>query len=113
MKGKVMSDRLTTSNALNKLAATAGKEFITLLKHGSLKIEIYKPDKIDNQMPHSKNEIYVIVSGSGTFVKGEEKQPFEPGEILFVPAFVEHHFEDFSKDFATWVLFYGPEGGEK
>ena len=25
---------------------------------------------------------------------------------------VEHRFEDFSADFATWVFFYGPEGGE-
>lgn len=23
-----------------------------------------------------------------------------------------HRFEEFSEDFATWVFFYGPEGGE-
>ncbi len=108
-----MNDRLTAENALNKLSNTAGKEFITLLKHGSLKIEIYKPRKIDNQIPHSKNEIYVVISGSGFFVKGDERQPFKAGEIIFVPAFVQHHFENFSEDFATWVFFYGPEGGEK
>ena len=108
-----MNDRLTTENALSKLAESAGKEFITLFKHSSLKIEIYKPDKIDNQMPHSKDEIYTIVSGSGYFVKGDERQSFNPGEVIFVPAFMEHHFEDFSEDFATWVFFYGPEGGEK
>ena len=34
------------------------------------------------------------------------------GEALFVPAGVEHRFEDFTPDFATWVFFYGPEGGE-
>jgi len=108
-----MEDRLTTEYALDRLSGTVGKEFITLFKHGTLKIEIYKPDKIDNQMPHSKDEIYVIISGTGYFIKGEEKKPFEPGEILFVPAFMEHHFESFSEDFVTWVLFYGPEGGEK
>lgn len=32
------------------------------------------------------------------------------GEVLFVPASVG--FEDFSEDCATWVFFYGPEGGE-
>jgi mannose-6-phosphate isomerase-like protein (cupin superfamily) len=108
-----MEDRLTTKYALDRLSSTAGKEFITLFKHGTLKIEIYKPDKIDNQLPHSKDEIYVIVSGTGYFIKGEEKKPIEPGEILFVPAFMEHHFENFSEDFVTWVMFYGPEGGEK
>ena len=25
---------------------------------------------------------------------------------------VEHRFENFSDDFAVWVFFYGPEGGE-
>jgi hypothetical protein len=25
---------------------------------------------------------------------------------------MEHRFEDFTEDFATWVVFYGPEGGE-
>ena len=24
-----------------------------------------------------------------------------------------HRFEEFSDDFATWVMFYGPEGGER
>ena len=26
---------------------------------------------------------------------------------------IEHRFEDFTDDFAIWVIFYGPEGGEK
>jgi len=38
---------------------------------------------------------------------------FAPGDMLFVPAKMEHRFEDFSADFATWVLFYGPTGGER
>jgi mannose-6-phosphate isomerase-like protein (cupin superfamily) len=41
------------------------------------------------------------------------RETFGPGDFLFAPAGVEHRFEDFSKDFATWVLFYGPEGGEQ
>lgn len=36
----------------------------------------------------------------------------KPGDLLFVPAGVEHRFGPFTDDFATWVLFYGPEGGE-
>ena len=26
---------------------------------------------------------------------------------------LEHRFKNFSEDFAIWVLFYGPEGGEQ
>ena len=35
------------------------------------------------------------------------------GGDLFVPAGQIHRFEDFSSDFAVWVAFYGPEGGER
>jgi uncharacterized protein YjlB len=33
--------------------------------------------------------------------------------VLFVPAGTTHRFEDFSADFATWVVFWGPQGGER
>ena len=51
-------------------------------------------------------------NGSGYFVSGDKRRPFEPGEALFVAAGVVHRFEDFSADFAAWVVFYGPDGGE-
>lgn len=35
------------------------------------------------------------------------------GDVLFAPAGIEHRFENFSDDFVTWVIFYGPVGGEK
>lgn len=56
--------------------------------------------------------MYVVISGYGYFTKGEVRHPFQAGEVLFVPAGTEHRFEDFGEDFATWVFFYGPEGGE-
>lgn len=88
-------------------------EFVTLLAHGSLVVEYYKPDKIDRQQPHKRDEVYVVTSGSGTFVYDGERTPFKSGDLLFVPAGVDHRFENFTDDFATWVLFYGPVGGEK
>jgi len=33
--------------------------------------------------------------------------------VLFVPAGVEHRFTRFTPDFVTWVIFYGPKGGER
>ncbi|SDL69238.1 Cupin domain-containing protein [Modicisalibacter muralis] len=107
-----MTHRLTPSNALQRLQANDGTPFLELFRHGSLQVEIYKPEGVDRQAPHTRDEVYVIISGSGQFLNGSTRQPFQPGEVLFVPAGVEHRFEDFTKDFATWVFFYGPEGGE-
>ncbi len=108
-----MKERLTVENALSKLVQAGGSEFITLFLHGSLQVEVYKPKGVDRQQPHSRDEIYVIISGSGSFVLGSERQLFTAGEVLFVPAGIEHRFEEFTDDFATWVFFYGPAGGEQ
>lgn len=103
--------RLTVGNALGALNKHESP-FLTLFSHGSLNVEIYKPEGVDLQQPHSRDELYVVASGNGYFIKGTTRQPFETGEVLFVSAGVEHRFEDFSDDFSTWVFFYGPEGGE-
>lgn len=54
----------------------------------------------------------MVARGSGTFVNGGHRHPFSSGDVLFVPAGVEHRFEDFTDDYGTWVIFYGPEGDE-
>jgi mannose-6-phosphate isomerase-like protein (cupin superfamily) len=54
-----------------------------------------------------------VIQGEGRFVNGDTRCDFGPGDLLFVPAGVEHRFEEFSDDLAAWVVFYGPEGGER
>ena len=105
-------DRLTIANALESLKSES-EPFKELFSHGSLTVEIYQPKNVDLQEPHSQDEVYIVASGSGFFVNGESRDKFEQGEVLFVPAGVVHRFEDFTDDFSTWVIFYGPEGGEK
>lgn len=106
-------ERLTPASALEQLDRRAPAEFVTLFEHGSASVEIYRPRGVDRQKPHDRDEIYVIISGSGFFMNGAHRRPFVAGEVLFVEAGAEHRFEEFSDDFATWVLFYGPMGGEK
>ena len=103
--------KLTVAGAMETLAVSE-KPFAELFEHGSLVVEIYKPDKIDLQTPHTRNEIYVVISGTGWFVNGDVRHRFEVGQVLFVPAGIEHRFEEFTDDFSTWVMFYGPKGGE-
>lgn len=106
-----MSATFTAPEALTTLAR-AGGEFTTLFRHGTLEIEIYRPVGTDRQKPHRRDELYVVISGTGSFVHGDARTPFGPGDVLFVEAGIEHRFTDFTEDFATWVFFYGPDGGE-
>ena len=104
--------RSTVADALQKLADSNGALFIKLMEHGSMSVEIYRPVKTDKQTPHLQDELYVIISGKGEFLNNGDLSAFKPGDVLFVPAGIGHRFENFTDDFATWVIFYGPGGGE-
>ncbi len=96
-----------------KQLAESNNEFIQLFSRGSLQIELYKPDKIDKQYPHSRDEVYVVVSGKAMFYNEGAIVEVSANDCLHVPAFAQHRFFNFSDDFVTWVIFYGPEGGEE
>ena len=96
-----------------KTPLTPGDISSLLLAHGSMTLEYYAPKGSDPQTPHTKDEIYIIAGGQGWFRCGSQRCAFGPGDALFVPAGVAHRFEEFSSDFETWVVFYGPEGGEE
>jgi mannose-6-phosphate isomerase-like protein (cupin superfamily) len=85
---------------------------VDVFRHGTLQVELYAPRERDKQIPHARDEVYVVVRGTGTYVHGDQRVPCAPHDLLFAPAGLEHRFEGFSEDFAVWVLFYGPEGGE-
>ena len=104
--------KITVREALEHLPGAGGARFAKLYEHGTLQVEIYAPRGTDPQQPHSRDEVYVVVSGTGKFHCDGAREPFGPGDFLFVPAGVEHRFEDFTDDLVVWVVFYGPEGGE-
>lgn len=89
-----------------------GERFVEAIAHGSLLVELYAPVGHDPQTPHDRDEVYFIVSGSGDFVVAGERSRFAAGDALFIAAGVEHRFENFTPEFTTWVVFYGPPGGE-
>jgi mannose-6-phosphate isomerase-like protein (cupin superfamily) len=102
----------TVPEGLRRLPGPDGERFVSLFRHGTLELELYAPRGRDPQQPHRRDELYLVVSGSGTFLNDEQRHPFGPGDALFVPAGVVHRFEDFTDDLVVWVVFYGPDGGE-
>lgn len=89
-----------------------GPRFVQALAHGTMSVEMYAPIGTDPQTPHDQDELYFIHAGTGVFVRGAERLAFAAGDCLFVPAGAVHRFEAFSNDFAAWVAFWGPPGGE-
>ncbi len=89
-----------------------GMRSAELMRHGSMILRFYQPKATDPQTPHEQDEIYIVAGGRGTFVCAGQRVDFGPGDALFAPAEAVHRFENFTPDFAVWVIFYGPKGGE-
>jgi hypothetical protein len=98
--------------ALSKGPPPAGNLAVPIFAHGSLEVEMYRPEGIDPQKPHDRDEVYLVARGTGVFVDSSVRRVVEAGSFVFVAAGERHWFEDFSSDFACWVFFYGPSGGE-
>ena len=103
--------KVSLLDAIEKLKQESGKTFTVLMKHGTMAVEYFSPQKLDTQSTHEQDELYVIARGHGRLNRNSEIIECKAGDVLFVPAGMEHRFENFSDDFATWVIFYGPGGG--
>ena len=106
--------KVSISQALKRLPAepTAkypqGAPFVTMMAGGTMSVEVYAPKGEDLQEPHSQDELYFIHSGTGQIVINGQEFDCAAGDAFFVAAGVKHRFENFSDDFVTWVVFYGP-----
>lgn len=102
----------TVAEMQRQLPGPAGERFAVALERDELGVELYAPRGTDPQQPHARDEIYVVVAGHGEFVNGPARHAFGPGDLMFVPAGVEHRFEQFDDDLAVWAIFLGPEEGD-
>lgn len=104
--------KVTVAEALAQLPGPNGERFAPVFGHGTLLVEILAPPSRVPLPPHSRDEVYIVVQGTGELVNDGARMRLEPGDFMFVPAGVEHHFENFADDLTIWAIFYGPEGGE-
>lgn len=90
-----------------------GAPFVEVLRHGTMSVEIFAPRGKDCQTPHDQDELYIVKTGSAEFLLADRRYAVSAGDVLFVPAKALHRFEQMSDDFLTWVVFWGPAGGER
>jgi hypothetical protein len=98
---------VSLAEALAKGPPPAGNLAVPQFAQGELEVELYSPQGEDRQKPHDRDEIYVVARGTGQIFDGRRRHPVAPGSFVFVAAGEPHRFEDFSADFAVWVIFYG------
>lgn len=112
MSNLVCSRLIHLADARAQIPGPAGEHSASVLQRGSLNLKLSLPVTPNQQTPHEQDEIYVIMAGKGVLFHDGMRDRFEAGDVMFVAAGTEHHFEDFTEDLAVWVIFYGPTGGE-
>ena len=60
---------------------------------------------LDDQTPHSQDEVYLVTAGRAQITAGGETAPVGSGDVVFVPAHEVHRFHDVVEDLALLVVF--------
>ena len=94
--------------------AAAGDAYLEFLSVPDLSAGLYvlEAGAVDRQQPHAEDEVYVVLEGRSRFTAGDETRDVGPGDTLFVPATVPHHFHDIVETLRLVVVF-GPAEGSR
>ena len=87
----------------------SGSQYLEFIRKPSLSVGLYmlSAGAIDQQEPHTEDEVYYVVRGRGSIQVDKESRPVEAGSVVFVQANVEHRFHTISEDM-TILVFFAP-----
>jgi mannose-6-phosphate isomerase-like protein (cupin superfamily) len=63
---------------------------------------------VDDQSPHTEDEIYVVRMGRATLVTDSGSAVVGPGSVIYVPAGETHRFTEVTENLALVVVFAPP-----
>lgn len=86
---------------------SSGQDYLEFLKVPDLSVGLYvlPAGGVDKQQPHTEDEIYYVLSGSGAILVGQENREVTAGSLVYVPANVEHNFHSIIQDLHLLVVF--------
>jgi mannose-6-phosphate isomerase-like protein (cupin superfamily) len=99
-------------------AGQDGNHWVEQLRVADLSVGTYSVPSggVDDQVPHTEDEIYLVTAGRAVLRAGREGEgevggaAVGPGSVIYVAAGEEHRFTDISEDLAAVVLFAPAEG---
>jgi mannose-6-phosphate isomerase-like protein (cupin superfamily) len=102
-------ERMRSFDLNDVLAAhsAGGKPWMEFLRAPSLSAGIYRlaAGSVDPQKPHTEDEVYYVISGSGSFTREDRTIPVAAGSTIYVAANAAHRFHDITDDLTILVLF--------
>jgi quercetin dioxygenase-like cupin family protein len=89
--------------------AALGRPYLEFLRVPALSVGLYvlPAGAADGQVPHTEDELYVVLSGRGQLRVGELSRAVGPGSLCFVQAHAPHAFHSVTEELRLLVVF-GP-----
>jgi mannose-6-phosphate isomerase-like protein (cupin superfamily) len=80
--------------------------FIDVMNTSTMEVGIInlKKDQEDTQQPHVSDEIYYVISGSGTIEIDGIKNEGNPGKIIYIPKRICHSFHAISNELVVLYI---------
>jgi mannose-6-phosphate isomerase-like protein (cupin superfamily) len=80
--------------------------FIDIINTSTMEVGIInlKKEQEDTQQPHISDEIYYVISGSGTIEMDGIKKEVNPGKIIYIPKRIRHSFHANSNELVVLYI---------
>ncbi len=78
----------------------------------SLTVARWPAGSIDDQQPHTEDEVYYVAAGRAQLTVDGAPTPVGPGSVAFVAAGVEHRFVEIVDDLEV-LVFWSPARGTR
>jgi len=80
--------------------------FIDVMNTSTMEVGIINlnKDQEDTQQPHDSDEIYYVISGSGTIEIDGIKNEVNPGKIIYIPKRICHSFHAISNELVVLYI---------
>ena len=87
-----------------------GELYHEFIRANRLSVGLYvlEAGATDPQSPHTEDEVYYIVSGSGMIQVAGEDRPVSAGSVIYVDEQVDHRFHSITEDLNIIVVFAPP-----
>jgi mannose-6-phosphate isomerase-like protein (cupin superfamily) len=108
-----VADTFSLGEALARLASDR-HDFAELFRSPaaslSLTVARWPAGSVDDQQPHTEDEVYYVAAGRARLTVADESVPVGPGSVAFVAAGAEHRFIEIAEDLEV-LVFWSPARG--
>ncbi len=84
-------------------------QFAEVIEKESVTVEIGRYPASAPKNPHTEDEIYYIISGSGMIRVGDETYDVTTGDVVFVESGLEHDFFNIEEEITALTIFVGSD----